>query len=60
MNRHSMGRAPDYTDAALAAGCVNLFCLLFGLWATLGFVPVLLVALALNAAITRFDRWRNG
>ena len=45
-------RAPDYTDAALAMGLVNLLWVFLLLWATLGFWSVLLAGLALNHAIT--------
>jgi hypothetical protein len=59
MNRHSMGSAPDYTAAALIAGGVNLFCLLFAIWALWGLAPVLLVAVGIDAVIRRLGRHRG-
>ena len=55
MHRHSMGRAPDYTNAALVMGGINLFCLLVGLWASLGYAVALLTAVGLNALLTRLS-----
>lgn len=53
MNRHSMGRAPDYTTAALVTLAVNLFCLLVALRLAVGWPVVILTALALNHLIDR-------
>ena len=52
-------RAPDYTDAALAMGLVNLLWIFMALWAAFGFWAVLLAGLALNHAITRLDQRRQ-
>lgn len=46
--------APNYTNAALTMGWVNLmwiFMLIWGLW---GMIPVLLVSFGLNRGITWF------
>lgn len=52
-------RAPDYTNAALAMGLVNLLWMMFAVWAAFGFVWVLLAAGALNLLITRLGRTRR-
>lgn len=44
MQRHSMGRAPNYTVAALVTLGINLFCLLFAVWTIFGIAYALLVA----------------
>lgn len=56
MNRSPLGRAPDYTNAALVMGLVNLSWILVALWAVWGWSAVVLAALALNWAIDRLDR----
>ncbi len=53
-------RAPDYTNAALAMGLLNLIWVLMVLWMWLGFGAVVLAGVALNMLITRLeDRIRN-
>ncbi|MFD0980922.1 hypothetical protein [Tropicimonas aquimaris] len=59
MKQHSVGRAPDYTIAALVTLGVNLFCLLTALRMTLGWLAVILAALAINHLIDRLARRRN-
>lgn len=59
MKRHTLGRAPDYTLAALVTLGVNLFCLLFILWSTLGLPAVLLLALALDRGLVWLARRRR-
>ena len=46
-------RAPDYTDAALVMGGVNLIWIFMLLWAVFGFWSVLAAGAALNALIAR-------
>lgn len=59
MKHHSLGRAPDYTLAALVTLGVNLFCLLFALWLTLGMAPVLLLAVLADRLLVRCARRRR-
>jgi len=54
MRRGNMPEAPNYTNAALVMGAVNLFWLLAVLWAVYGW-PVVLVA---GYAIDRLICWR--
>lgn len=58
MKRQSLGRAPDYTTAALITGGVNLFCLFLALRLTLGWLAVLALAFCLNHLIDRVSRRR--
>ena len=51
-------RVEDYTTTCLVLWGVNLFNALFALWALFGLAPVLLLALALNRAITLVARQR--
>jgi hypothetical protein len=44
--------APNYTNAALVMGVVNLVWIFIALWAAFGFHVVLLTALALNRLIS--------
>lgn len=44
--------APDYTTPALVMLGLNMMWVFIALWATLGLVPVLLLAAAMNRAIT--------
>jgi hypothetical protein len=60
MKRHTMGRAPDYTVAALVTAGINLFCLLLALRLTLGWLAVALTALLLNHLLDRLARRRSG
>ena len=53
MRGRPQGKAPDYTDAVLATGLVNLIWIFFALWAVFGFWTVLLAGLVLNVAISR-------
>lgn len=48
-----MSAAPNYTNATLVMGAVNLIWIFIALWAAFGFHVVLLAALALN----RFISW---
>jgi hypothetical protein len=47
--------APDYTDAALVMGFMNLIWVFMLLWAALGFWAVLAAGYGLNALITRLE-----
>ncbi|SLN74315.1 hypothetical protein ROJ8625_04040 [Roseivivax jejudonensis] len=53
------GRAPDYTNAALAMGLVNLIWIFGVIWALFGLPVVLLVGWVLNRAITRLAARRS-
>ncbi|MHA6344000.1 hypothetical protein [Roseivivax sp. CAU 1761] len=57
--RHAPRRAPDYTNASLAMGLVNLVWMLGLLWAVAGLSAVLLAAVALNWGIGRIARRRG-
>jgi hypothetical protein len=59
MHEHRTGKAPDFTNAALVMGAVNLTWMFAVLWALLGLGWVLAVALALNHGITRLARARR-
>ncbi|MCV6585232.1 MAG: histidinol phosphate aminotransferase [Marinibacterium sp.] len=50
--------APDFTTAALTMLGVNLIWIFVTLWVIWGFLPVLLLALCLNHAITRLKARR--
>ena len=58
-NIHERPRAPDYTRAAITMLGVNLLWVFFVIWVIFGFVPVLLLAVLINHAITRFEAIRN-
>jgi len=51
--------APNYTNAALVMGFVNLFCIFMTLWALYGLPVVLAVAYGLNLLITRLSQQRR-
>ena len=53
MRGHPVTAAPDYTNAALVMLGINLLWIFFAIWATLGMLPVLLIAALLNQLITR-------
>ena len=54
MHREPPGTAPDFTNAALVMGAVNLVWMLMLIWATLGFAAVLVTGYALDRLIA----WR--
>lgn len=56
MRRRNLPKAPDYTNAALSMGLVNLFWIFFALWATHGLLAVLLFGVVLNWLIGRVAR----
>lgn len=53
MHKHSMGSAPNYTNAALFWGGVNLFWVLLLLWQVIGFVAAIIAAAGVNYLIDR-------
>jgi hypothetical protein len=59
MRDRRIGRAPDYTNAALIMIGVNLFCAFVTLWAFWGLVPVVLLGAGLNRAIGWLARHRG-
>ncbi|MEM1429033.1 MAG: hypothetical protein AAGG09_06215 [Pseudomonadota bacterium] len=48
-------RAPDYTNAALIMGFMNLIWIFVLLWAAFGFWTVLAAGIGLNTLITRLE-----
>jgi len=54
MRRSPLKAAPDYTNAALVMGAVNLFWVFLVIWATFGFAAVLITGYALDRLIV----WR--
>jgi hypothetical protein len=53
MSDHRMREAPDYTNAAINMLGVNLLWIFFVVWMLWGFLPVLMIALAVNIFIER-------
>ncbi|SFE65548.1 hypothetical protein [Roseivivax sediminis] len=53
------GRAPDYTNAALAMGLVNLLWILGVIWVLFGLPAVLLIGWGLNRLIDRLAARRR-
>jgi len=51
-----MPSAPDYTNAALVMGWVNLMWIFMALWAVFGFTFVLLTGFFLDRMIMRMGR----
>lgn len=58
MRRGNMPSAPNYTNAALVMGLVNLLWIFGVLWAAFGLPVVLLVGFVLDKLITRIGRAR--
>lgn len=56
MRDHRMGRAPDFTNAALFMGFVNLVWVFGVIWAVYGMGAVLALAFGLHLAIGRLGR----
>jgi len=54
MSRGNLPEAPNYTNAALVMGLVNLLWIFALLWAAFGLPVVLLAGYLLNLAISRF------
>lgn len=53
MDDHRIGRAPDYTNAALIMLGVNLTWVFVLIWALWGMLASILLAVVLNHGITR-------
>ncbi|MDD9724833.1 hypothetical protein PVV74_05145 [Roseovarius sp. SK2] len=51
-----MQEAPNYTNAALVMGLVNLLWIFMALWIMFGLPVVMAVGYGLNLLITRFSR----
>ncbi|MCM2562337.1 hypothetical protein M8756_09250 [Lutimaribacter sp. EGI FJ00015] len=60
MRNDGLNKAPDFTNAALVMGAVNLTWIFAVIWALFGMGWVVIVALLLNRAITRFAGTRRG
>ena len=58
MRRGTLSEAPNYTNAALFMGFVNLIWVFMALWAVFGLPTVLAVGYGLNYLITRLARHR--
>ena len=58
MKRGVMQEAPNYTNAALAMGLVNLLWIFFALWAVFGLPVILLLGYVLDKLITRLGARR--
>ncbi|MGK7652081.1 MULTISPECIES: hypothetical protein [unclassified Roseovarius] len=56
MKRGQMPAAPNYTNAALVMGLVNLLWIFMALWMMFGLPVVMAVGYGLNLLITRFSR----
>lgn len=59
MSDREIRAAPNYTVPALVMGAVNLICLFFVTWALWGLAVPLLLAVALNHAISRLAEARR-
>jgi len=60
MRRSPLNAAPDYTNAALVMGAVNLVWIFVVIWATFGFAAVLITGYALDRLIVWRARRREG
>ena len=58
MQRGTLAKAPNYTNAALVMGLVNLLWVFGVLWAVFGLHAVLVAGLGLNWGIARLARRR--
>ena len=56
MQHDDRPRAPNYTNAALVMGAVNLFWVLMVLWASFGWLTALATGLALDCVIRWWSR----
>jgi hypothetical protein len=56
MKRGQMPEAPNYTNAALVMGLVNLIWIFMALWIMFGLPVVMAVGYGLNILITRLSR----
>jgi len=60
VRRSPLNAAPDYTNAALVMGAVNLVWIFVVIWATFGFAAVLITGYALDRLIVWRARRREG
>lgn len=60
MRRGNMPEAPNYTNAALVMGAVNLIWIFMVLWAWLGFVAVLVTGFVLDRVLVWYTRAPRG
>lgn len=58
MKRGQMPEAPNFTNAALVMGLVNLLWVFMALWIMFGLPVVMAVGYGLNLVITRIGRSR--
>lgn len=58
MNRRNMPSAPNYTNAALVMGLVNLVWVFMVIWAQLGLLAVIATGYVLDKLISRIERTR--
>lgn len=56
MRRGNLPSAPNYTNAALVMGLVNLLWIFMALWIAFGLWVVLFIGFVLNKLITRLER----
>lgn len=56
MRRGNLSSAPDFTNAALIMGLINLLWIFVVLWAAFGLWIVLLAGFALDKLISRIPR----
>lgn len=56
MRRGNLPSAPNYTNAALVMGLVNLIWIFFALWAAFGLPAVLVIGYLLDKLISRVGR----
>lgn len=59
MDRRHPQPAPNYTNAALTMGWVNLMWVFMVIWGLWGLLPVLLISAGLNRGITWLDLHRS-
>jgi len=59
MQHKQIGTVPNFTTPALIMAGVNLTWIFIALWALLGFLPVLLLALGLNRGVSWLARRRG-
>jgi len=59
MKRGQLSEAPNYTNAALVMGLVNLLWIFMALWIIFGLHVVLAVGWVLNLLITRLRNRQN-
>ena len=60
MRRGNLKEAPNYTNAALVMGAVNPLWVFMVIWATLGFLAVLVTGFVLDKLILWCARRRSG